>query len=301
MDRRMVVAATLGAAVLSIGVGLYRSGVLRSTTPSQGVIQAQAADTRRQALVRFESLPLVSRSNVESVDELNDVLAEALAPSIQEFQTPGPGPLSAEVLKQLQEDLAGLMFAQWWTRDFEDYHRTMLANGYRLRSGSDLIQWCAVDLVYPLWTGKKWDADLPPIEITRSLWEADTPTKAEAARLEALCVDPAGARIATKKLCPGDIQIYPPPGGPLGDDAWIGGRVSAFSRFYEPVSGRRMSDLLAAKKCVTLATVGIVMRFKGGRDFPVLFWYWFDDEAGRWYLDKVGVGNDTGDFGGIFF
>lgn len=62
-----------------------------------------------------------------------------------------------------------------------------------------------------------------------------------------------------------------------------------------------MSDALAAKKCVTLATVGIVMRFKEGRTFPVLFWYWFDDEAGRWYLDKVGVGNDTGDFGGILF
>ncbi|MCL4222211.1 MAG: hypothetical protein KJZ65_12675 [Phycisphaerales bacterium] len=211
MGRRIVVAAAPGGAVLSIGVGLYRSGVLRSATPSQREIQAQAADTRRQALVRFESLPLVSRSNVESVDELNDVLAEALAPSIQKFQTPGPGPLSAEVLKQLQGDLAGLMFAQWWTRDFEVYHTTMRANGYRLRSGPDLVRWCAVDLLYPLWTKKEWNADLLPLEVTRALWEVDTPVKAEASQLQAFSVDPAGARIATKKLCPGDIQIYPPP------------------------------------------------------------------------------------------
>lgn len=88
---------------------------------------------------------------------------------------------------------------------------------------------------------------MPPHGAVRALWDAGPKGRAHDRALRAFCTDAAGARAAFAVRCPGDLDMYPVPGGPLGEAGWTGGQLGALSRYYEPVSGRTPLDLLAAK------------------------------------------------------
>ncbi|RMH12577.1 MAG: hypothetical protein D6695_06235 [Planctomycetota bacterium] len=301
MRKWMATTLCLVAGAVTLTVGLARSRIVRLPWQPHDELNIPKGASRDSVQPLYDAVPMCRTTVLAGQVELSDLLASALKPDMDSAMDERNPAYTREALQDMVEQLSTVMYHRWWSSNFESYHAAMESAGYRLRSTEGLVHWAAVDPVYPQLTGQAWDPTLPPEQITRAIWEARPPGKGLAAKLAAIAADSSGMRVGFARLCPGEDQIYPLPPGPLGQAGWLGDTVGAFSRFYEPKSGNRLQDLLRAHRCVELATVGVLMRFDHGQTYPFLFWFWFDPEEKRWMLDKVGVGNQTPDFGGIFF
>ncbi|KAA0213922.1 MAG: hypothetical protein DYG94_03420 [Leptolyngbya sp. PLA3] len=302
MRRSVVIAALmLVVATLALMTGLARSRVIRAPWHRDPESKAQrikaSVDRFQEACAGMEVIPA---SAVSSEQQIDQILARAFASTGTDVAQNQSTALSPLALNQLRSDLAGILYRRWWDSSFESYSTFMESRGYEIRSGDDLVSHCGIDLIYSASTGKPWDPSLPPKQAVEEVWNAKPPCPVPLTELKALVTDSTGLGIAFGQICPGDLEYYPTPPGPLGESGWLGERQVGFNVYFQ-AGGARRSEQLASRRCVMLATVGCVMQLKDGRFIPMLFFLWFDQDAGRWILEKAGAGNIPEGVGGIGF
>lgn len=302
MRRSVVIAAVvLLVAILALATGLVRSRIIRAPwqkPPESKSTRVKAAVDHFQELCA--EMEVIPASAVSSEEHLNQILAQAFESTRTDTAQRQATALSPRSIEQLRRDLSGILYRRWWDGSFESYNTFMESLGYRIRSVDDLVRHCGIDLIYPASTGKPWDPSLPPKQAVEEVWNARPTCPVPLTELKALATEPAGLGIAFRQVCPGDLEYYPTPPGPLGERGWLGERQAGFNVYFQAGDARR-SEQLAARRCVMLATVGVVMQFKDGRFIPMLFFLWFDQDAGRWILEKAGAGNIPEGVGGIGF
>ncbi len=307
MTRRSSIIATVVslAAILVLAIGLERSRIIRlpwqESVPKRSVRVKASAEQFQNLCADIE---FVSADSISSAKDLEQILTAALDTSLESIEQRNTPALDTQALEQLRNDLSEIIYRRWQENSFDSYDAFMRSHGYKIRSTEDLVKSCAIDLVYPAATGQPWDPSMEPGKAVETIWQAwkdNPPGSGTLAVLRGLADQPDGVSIAFRRVCPGDLEYFPTPGGPLGEQGWLGERQTAFNMFYVTNDGSRRSDQLAAGRCVMLATVGWVMQFEDKRFLPILFWFWFDPQSQRWVLEKVGAGNIPEGVGGIFF
>lgn len=219
---------------------------------------------------------------------------------MQALSLPPAGPHAPEKLADLRRQLATVVFNRFLQDDFEVYHQGMAAIGYRLSDIEWLRKNWGADDDYEMILNRPCPPDISNDELLRSMWHAINVAGRNASRVVGIGSAGGAVEIAFQRTCPNSLSRWPQLTGELGDVGWSGGQFGAFSFFYEPV-GRNWQDLLRSQICFETATVGLVVRLENGEAYPYQFYFWYDEQLGRWRLGQIAMGNITSAVGHIFF
>lgn len=287
-------------ALVAVGVALWRSRVLRISTGLEPDPARQGADVRRAVSALYDQLPFEPRTSITSVADLDHVLGPAMSADVQALSLASVGPHAPEKLADLGTQLATVVFDRFLQGDFEVYHQSMVAMGYRLSDIEWLRNNWGADQFYEQVTGTPCPPDISNIDLVRAVWNAIGATGPKSSRIAAIGSGEGAVEVVFQRTCPNSLSRWPQLTGALGDVGWSGGHFGAFSFFYEPV-GRKWQDLYRSQACFESATVGIVVRLENGEAYPYQFYFWYDEELGRWRLGQIAMGNITSAVGHIFF
>ncbi|KAA0212333.1 MAG: hypothetical protein DYG94_14820 [Leptolyngbya sp. PLA3] len=293
--------ALLGAvAVVAVGAALWRSRVLRVSTRLEASPARQAADLRRAVSALYDKQPFEPRTSITSVAAIDQVFAIALDEDLRALSLPRTGAHAADKIADLRAQLATIVFSRFFQSDFDTYHQSMAAMGFRLSDIEWLRENWGADDYYEQVVGSPCPPDISNEDLVRSIWDATKTIDLESSQIAAIGSGRGAIDVVFQRTCPNSLSRWPLLTGELGDVGWSGGRFGAFSFFYEPV-GRQWQDLLRSQVCFETATVGLVVRLENGEAYPYQFYFWYDEELSRWRLGQVAMGNITSAVGHIFF
>lgn len=303
-------AVTIVGLVLVIAGAMYwvawRSKYLHAPgePPDPRVVARQERFARARSIGQdlYDRLKMLGTERIESIEQLDAEVGSLIWEDLEKHVSTDDPAHSPETLAKIRSDLVGLIYYRWVQPSFDEYDRFMTQAGYTLpdrfeemNSGHQI----ALEISLRIHAKREINKSKPPRDLVRELWEAMPPGGGRAADMRAIAVDPDGIEVVMARVCSPEYDL-PSLGGALGHAGWDDGDSATCIRFYQSPSGWP-HDLLRRRSCVQVARVGIVMRFRGGDAFPFKFDCWFDPASRRWYVDTVYIGNDTEDFGGVFF
>jgi hypothetical protein len=296
--------------VLLFGLSLYwvawRSSVLHAPGEPRSIEvekeKTLIVTSRKAGEEIYKQLEMRDISEFHSLDELDNVVGEMIQNDLDPFESPNEDALRADVLEKIRRDVVGLMYYRWVQPSFDEYDRFMTQSGYVLPEHfNDLVRGNRLSLkgTYKNRTGGDIDETRTPRSVLRELWDMSSPGGSQAAHLKAATVEDDGVEVEIGKSCAGDI-LGISIDGVLGPAAWEGANTVTCPKYYQSRSGWP-HDLHRQGMCVTVARVGVILRFANGDAFPFKFGCWYDPKTRAWYIYSVNIGNHKEGFGGVFF
>lgn len=267
------------------------------------VAEEQRLETARSdADDLYKKILMMEKSNVDSIEQLDETIGSLIGDDLARLASVTNGAYETEKLSKIREDIIGLMYHRWVQPSFDAYDAFMRSHGYSVPGSWEQLSsghQAALAGSYLIWTNTTLDSTRPPIELIRELWEAGSPGEGRAADLRAISIDPDGVEVASRRVCPGEM-LTAELGGRLGQIGWEGASGVACVQYYQP-GLRRPFDLQKSGRCVDIARVGVVLRFKGEETHPFIFSCWFNPEDENWYIYSISIQNYEEGFGGVFF
>lgn len=291
------VALAIALAVVAVGVSLWRSQVVQLPGQSHPrTVTQQRIQDRSEAVKLYNELPFVASASLSFSQDVKTRFGEVLRSRLGSANTPGT-PGSPEQLEQVVEEIEGIIWHRWLGGSPDSYVEFMNSRGYVPRPLGDVT---GISSMFEEATGAPVPENPVLTDVYKTVLAIPSSFEESMGTMSGLSVSPDGMFAAFGEYCEGNDSVWPAFESELGHEAWLGGYGGGFMLLFQNPGRTRIARVLAGD-CVQHLGIGLVMGFEDDTRFPVLFLYWFDPVAKRWWLSNVIATNMPEDFDGIIF